>query len=87
METGGDNRLQVLVEDNGAGPVPHDQEHMFDLFYSGRSAGRGQGLGLPIAWRLARQQGGGVFFDGHSGGITRFVLWLPGLESGHAAAA
>ena len=33
------------------------REHLFDPFYSGRQAGRGRGLGLPTAWRLARAHG------------------------------
>jgi two-component system, NtrC family, sensor kinase len=87
------DRLDLIVEDNGAGPTPPQREHMFDPFYSGRQAGRGRGLGLPTAWRLAREHGGDVYFDDLSGGPTRFVLTLPrALESngtltnGHAEA-
>lgn len=69
--------LDVIVEDNGNGPCPTTREHLFDPFFSGRSAGRGRGMGLPIAWRLARQQGGDVRFDGVNDGVTRFVLTLP----------
>src|SRR5439155_12676277 len=61
---------------NGRGPSPEAQEHMFDPFYSGRSAGRGRGLGLPTAWRLAQQNGGAVRFAGHASGVTRFVFWV-----------
>ncbi len=82
-ESSGVDTLKLLVEDSGPGPTPEIQEHMFDPFYSGRSAGRGKGLGLPIAWRLAQQQGGAVCFDGHVQGITRFVLSLPGLQTGY----
>ena len=80
-----DSRLMLLVEDNGPGPFAAGTGTHVRSFFSGRSAGRGQGLGLPIAWRLARQQGGDVSFDGHADGITRFILSLPGLESGYAA--
>jgi signal transduction histidine kinase len=69
--------LELIVEDNGSGPCPTIREHLFDPFFSGRSAGRGRGMGLPIAWRLARQQGGDVRFDGVEDGVTRFVLSLP----------
>ncbi|HZZ79154.1 MAG TPA: ATP-binding protein, partial [Gemmataceae bacterium] len=69
--------LDLIIEDDGAGPPALLREHMFDPFYSGRNAGRGRGLGLPTAWRLARQQGGDVRFDGHHNGATRFVLTLP----------
>ena len=70
--------VAVAVEDNGAGPDRTQCEHLFDPFYSGRSAGRGRGLGLPIAWRLAQLQSGDVYFDEpQSGAPTRFVLQLP----------
>jgi signal transduction histidine kinase len=69
--------IDLIVEDNGNGPCPTIREHLFDPFFSGRSAGRGRGLGLPIAWRLAQQQGGDVCFDGIHSGVTRFILSLP----------
>jgi two-component system NtrC family sensor kinase len=70
-------RLRVVVEDGGPGLTPAQREHMFDPFYSGRPAGRGRGLGLPTAWRLARQNGGDVRYEPTAGGPTRFVLALP----------
>jgi signal transduction histidine kinase len=80
-------RVDLIVEDNGSGPVPGQVEHLFDPFYSGRQAGRGRGMGLPTAWRLARQHDGDVRFDKLRGGPTRFVLSLPrSIEgNGHAA--
>lgn len=70
----------VIIEDNGQGPTSLAQEHMFDPFFSGRNAGRGRGLGLSTAWRLARQHGGDVGFEGMVQGTTRFALTLPDLE-------
>jgi two-component system, NtrC family, sensor kinase len=72
-----DGTLSFVVEDNGPGPQGAVREHLFDPFYSGRSAGRGRGLGLSAAWRLARQHGGDVRFDAAAVGVTRFVLSLP----------
>jgi signal transduction histidine kinase len=72
--------IEVAVEDNGPGPEAVRRPHLFDPFYSGRTAGRGRGLGLPIAWRLAHLQGGDVRLDPprrHE--PTRFVLTLPRL--------
>ncbi len=72
--------VEVAVEDNGPGPELAQRPHLFDPFYSGRTAGRGRGLGLPIAWRLAHLQGGDVRLDPprrHE--PTRFVLTLPRL--------
>jgi signal transduction histidine kinase len=76
----GDGTLKLIVEDNGSGPAPGGVEHLFDPFYSGRSAGRGRGFGLSSAWRLARLQGGDVHFEGRHQDLTRFVLTLPAAE-------
>jgi signal transduction histidine kinase len=77
LETLPSGVVEIVVEDNGPGPPPQQREHLFDPFYSGRSAGRGRGLGLPTAWRLARQHGGDVRFVSLPDGPTRFVLSLP----------
>ncbi len=77
LEKRGKSTLELIVEDNGKGPCPTIREHLFDPFFSGRSAGRGRGMGLPIAWRLARQQGGDIRFAGVQDGVTSFVLTLP----------
>jgi signal transduction histidine kinase len=80
-------RVEVAVEDSGPGPEPGRRESLFDPFYSGRAAGRGRGLGLPIAWRLARQQGGDVRLEPpRPQGPTRFVLTLPRAETLPASA-
>jgi signal transduction histidine kinase len=73
--------LQVWVEDSGPGPDAAMRARLFDPFFSGRSAGRGRGLGLPTAWRLARQQGGDVHLEpSRPGEPTRFVLTLPRVD-------
>jgi C4-dicarboxylate-specific signal transduction histidine kinase len=64
----------IIVEDSGAGLTPEVAEHAFDPFFCGRTAGRGRGLGLPTAWRLARQNGGDLRYEGTEQGPTRFVL-------------
>jgi signal transduction histidine kinase len=76
----GDGFMKFVVEDDGPGPSAAALEHLFDPFYSGRDAGRGRGMGLPTAWRLARQLGGDVVFAGHAHGRTRFILSLPAVE-------
>jgi signal transduction histidine kinase len=77
LETPSADLIDLVVEDNGSGPPMAKREHLFDPFYSGRSAGRGRGLGLATAWRLARENGGDVHFDRPPDGPTRFTLSLP----------
>jgi signal transduction histidine kinase len=80
LEATADRALEVVVEDSGdglRGLTAAEREHIFDPFFSGRQAGRGRGLGLPTAWRLARGNGGEVRWDAAVVGLTRFVLRLP----------
>ncbi|GIW82301.1 MAG: hypothetical protein KatS3mg105_4108 [Gemmatales bacterium] len=69
--------LEFVVEDNGISPTLAQAEHLFDPFYSGRSAGRGRGLGLSTAWQLARVHDGDVRYEPRPGCPTRFVLSIP----------
>ncbi len=69
--------VRLTVDDNGPGPTPEHVEHLFDPFFSGRSAGRGRGIGLSIAWRLAQLNGGDVRYTPRPDGATRFTLTVP----------
>lgn len=71
------DRVTIHVDDSGTGPDEHVQDHLFDPFFSGRSAGRGRGLGLSIAWALAKNNNGEVRWAGRDGPSTRFTLMLP----------
>ncbi|MCS6977978.1 MAG: HAMP domain-containing histidine kinase [Gemmatales bacterium] len=65
------------VLDNGPGFTEEQREHLFDPFYSGRSAGRGKGLGLAKVWRIAQVHGGSVEAFSEPGQATRFELRIP----------
>ena len=69
--------VRLTVDDNGPGPTAEHVEHLFDPFFSGRSAGRGRGIGLSIAWRLAQLNGGDVRYTPRPDGATRFTLTVP----------
>jgi len=69
-----EKEIAFAVEDSGAGLTAEAAEHAFDPFYSGRAAGRGRGLGLAMAWRLARENGGDVRLDTTTAPVTRFIL-------------
>lgn len=69
--------IEFIIEDTGSGLDERAREHLFDPFFSGRSAGRGRGLGLPTAWKLAQQHGGDVRHVPIPNGLTRFVFSLP----------
>lgn len=65
------------VMDNGPGFTTEQKEHLFDPFYSGRSAGRGRGMGLAKVWRIAQLHGGQVLAFSRPKQPTRFEIHLP----------
>ncbi|GAB6187879.1 sensor histidine kinase [Thermopirellula anaerolimosa] len=65
------------VRDNGPGISPEQRRHIFDPYYSARQAGRGLGLGLSKAWRIAQMHGGAIDVDSRPGQDTVFTLRLP----------
>ncbi len=69
--------VRLVVDDGGPGLTPEVLAHAFDPFYCGRPAGRGRGLGLPSAWRLARQNGGDLRHEPVANGPTRFAFAFP----------
>ena len=69
--------VRLTVDDSGPGPAADHVPHLFDPFFSGRSAGRGRGIGLSIAWRLAQLNGGDVRYAPRPDGTTRFTLTVP----------
>lgn len=68
--------VRFEVADNGPGMTEAEQEHCFDPFYSGRSAGRGLGFGLSKCWRIVERHGGTMTFDSTNDEL-RFRVWLP----------
>ena len=81
VEQVGEQRVEIAVEDSGTGPLPEQREHLFDPFYCGRAAGRGRGMGLPIAWRLLRLQGGDIRLVPQAQGPTCFLVMLPRTQA------
>ncbi|MCO8268993.1 sensor histidine kinase [Actinoplanes sp. TRM 88003] len=78
-ETGGD--LEFTVTDTGTGIPPELHERIFEEFYqvpgSKALSGKGTGLGLPYARRLAGILGGGLRADSTPGEGSTFTLRLP----------
>lgn len=68
---------ELVVADNGPGLAPLVRRHLFDPYFSGYPAGRGLGLGLSKAWRIARLHGGDLTVAPESEPGATFVLSLP----------
>jgi signal transduction histidine kinase/HD-like signal output (HDOD) protein len=69
-------RIEFRVDDAGPGLSDVARLHAFDPFFSDRPAGRGKGLGLTRAQRMAVAMGGDVRLEPLEKG-TRAVLSVP----------
>ncbi|MEO5773117.1 MAG: HAMP domain-containing sensor histidine kinase [Sphingomicrobium sp.] len=67
----------VVVEDQGPGIAPEDEERIFEPFERASDDDAGTGLGLAISRRLARSMGGDVCLDSTARPGARFRLELP----------
>lgn len=69
--------IELRVTDNGPGITPEVRRHLFDPFFSGREAGRGLGLGLSKAWRIAELHHGEIIVQSEPGHGASFTLRVP----------
>lgn len=75
-----DDTVVLAVRDNGRGMSPEVREHSLDPFFSYRTAGRGRGLGLSRAARLAQINGGRLWLDSTEGEGTTVYVELPAVR-------
>lgn len=69
--------IELSIVDDGPGIVsPEVRKHLFNPFYSGRSAGRGLGFGLCLAWQITRMHGGIILHETPPGGGAAFHVAL-----------
>lgn len=75
-----DDRLQVVVADQGAGMTPAQVERIFDKFYrvdSSNTAVSGLGLGMSIVKTILEAHQGRIWVESAPGEGTRVSLELP----------
>ena len=74
--------VRIEIRDQGTG-IPLDQRtQIFDPFFTTKA--RGTGLGLPIAQKLIRAQGGDIRLrEDHQGSGALFVIELPSGSDNH----
>ncbi|MBU1026184.1 MAG: hypothetical protein KKA31_00470, partial [Candidatus Margulisbacteria bacterium] len=67
--------VRLEISDTGQGIAPELKEKIFDPFFSTRH--EGVGLGLPIAYRIIREHGGGIELKSKVGKGTTFIITFP----------
>ena len=73
--------LVLEIQDTGSGLSEIDLQHLFDPFYSGRSAGRGLGLGLSKCWRIVQNHDGQLLVESPASGGCCVQVYLPVPDS------
>lgn len=78
--------VKIEVEDSGSGIEPEVLEHIFDPYFTTRSAGTG--LGLSMAYGIIKQSDGQIRVDSRPGrgSIFRVLLPVSGAPASAAAA-
>ncbi len=71
-------RVEIHIADSGSGLSDEAREHAFDPYFSGREAGRGLGLGLCRAYRIARLHHGEISLAGGPAGCVATIILPPG---------
>jgi signal transduction histidine kinase len=85
-DVGGDERETAFlrVKDDGPGMSDEVLAHVFDPFFTTKGVGEGTGLGLSVAWGIARDHGGWIAAESAPGEGATFTLHLPRKKSDHA---
>lgn len=71
------NQLTTAITNRGAGITKNELPHIFERFYRGREQSDSYGLGLSLAWQLAKALGGQLSATSTPGKVTTFTISLP----------
>jgi signal transduction histidine kinase len=77
-----DERITILVEDNGKGMNESIVNQIFNPFFTTKRAKGGTGLGLAIAYRIIEEHNGKIQVKSKPGVGTTFIIIIPALQFG-----
>ncbi|MDJ0761634.1 MAG: 7TM diverse intracellular signaling domain-containing protein [Myxococcota bacterium] len=70
-------RVEIQVQDNGAGIPKENQERIFEPFFTTKADESGTGLGLAISHQIIEDHGGSIHVESTLGQGTTFTIRLP----------
>jgi signal transduction histidine kinase len=75
----GEDRVSLLVEDNGPGIQAEHLSRLFTSFFTTKAPGKGTGLGLALSRQYVESFGGTLRAENRSEGGARFIVELPAV--------
>jgi signal transduction histidine kinase len=76
-----DDRLEISFTDNGIGIEEKYQHQIFDLYFRGSSASKGNGLGLYLVRKSVQILNGDIKLISDHGVGSTFTVLLPGVKT------
>jgi two-component system, NtrC family, sensor kinase len=71
------NKVRILMLDNGIWIPAHIQERIFDPFFTTKPVGKGTGLGLAISYAIIKKHRGKLICHSTVGEGTEFHIEIP----------
>lgn len=71
------DRIKILIEDNGKGISEENLEKIYDPFFTTNAPGKGPGLGLSIVFRIIEEHKGTILYTSEVNKGTKVHIRLP----------
>ncbi len=71
-----DNKLEIMIKDNGVGIPDKLQSKVFQPFFTTKPTGEGTGLGLSLSYDIIKSHGGNITFESKIDIGTTFKIIL-----------
>jgi signal transduction histidine kinase len=72
-----DNRVEIIVRDNGVGIPQKVAEKIFQPFFTTKPTGQGTGLGLSLSYDIVKAHGGEIRVESTVPEGAKFIIQLP----------
>ncbi|MES2681257.1 MAG: ATP-binding protein [Bacteroidota bacterium] len=71
------DKVRVSIRDTGNGMTEEAKEKIFDKFYTTKSAGKGNGLGMGVCLAIVKKHNGSIEVESEKGKGTTILITLP----------